>query len=702
MPDLAALHSVAVNHWALCALVVTLRCGLTGAAWLWLFPRSIVADFPRPGRLLVLTATAWLVGVVTTLLTTLALAELGRAGGRTEFLISTGWIVAGLVLGAATRGKALSQALRDVAPGLAATFVLVAAVMNLPRCGEWITGGWDPGVYLNQGLAVARTGTFHPAPQACHTALDSEGLRAFVRQNRAYYMEIYPGVPINPETRRVEHYFFRLTPTLIGVLAQSGGLRAAVRVNYIMGVFALIAFMAFLYAQRCGWPQALFATALLAAQPLWLYHLHLPVSELLELFLLLGLGLLAAFRTRSLAAAALLALVMFAAIVNRFSFLPFSGLVLCALAWADVPRTDRRRVRLERTLQLAAIVTGGLFDIVVSAIATVRLPHVVRDLTAVAGFLALLALMLDWAAAKGWAQNVEKRLPSWFGPALCAAGLLGLTGLWLLRHTALLSPEWNRLQHLLPYFGTVPMLLALGGAAWLCCCGDRVPRTVKALALVFLGMGIIVLIKPFMVPIYPWATRRHLTCTVPLLALLGGAVLALPWTRTVKFGALAKALALIVLIGAVASTAKRSWHAWSRTEYNGLSDALALVAGQISDGDVVVVDHPWWGTPLTFIYGKQILDGWNWYAGRSTNAMEVGMAALTRLRAEGQRIRFLTSTAEGLGIYPRPVQPVAADWSSPEFALNAMVHGPRVADFVTREKRYIFRLYTFEPNGSGP
>jgi hypothetical protein len=701
MHDLAALHSVAVSHWALCALVVTLRFGLTGAAWLWLFPRSIVADFPKPGRLLVLTATAWLVGVVTTLLTTLALAEFGRAGGRTEFLISTGWIVAGLVLGAATRMKALSQALRDVAPGLAATFVVVAAVMNLPGCGEWITGGWDPGVYLNQGLAVARTGTFHPAPQACHAALDSEGLRAFVRQDRAY-MEIYPGVPINPDTRRVEHYFFRLTPTLIGVLAQSGGLRAAVRVNYIMGAFTLIAFMAFLYAHRCGWPQALFATALLAAQPLWLYHLHLPISELLELFLFMGIGTLAAFRTQSLAASTLIALSLFAAIVNRFSFLPFAGLMLCALAWADIPRTDRRRVLIERVLQLAAVVAGALFDIQVTAISTTRLPNIVRNLTLVAGVFAAIAMLLDVAAWKGWAQDIEERLPAWSGPALCAAGLLGLAGLWLLRHTALLSPEWSRLQHLLPYFGAVPMLLALGGAAWLCCCGDRVPRTVKALALVFLGMAIIVLIKPFMVPIYPWATRRHLTCTLPLLALLGGAVLALPWTRTVKFAAPAKALALVVLIGAVASTAKRSWHAWSRTEYNGLSDALALVAGQIGDRDVVVVDHPWWGTPLTFIYGKQILDGRNWYAGRNTNAMEVGMATLTRLHAEGQRIRFLTSTAEGLSVYPRPVQPVAADWSSPEFALNAMIHGPRVADFVTREKRYVFQLYTFEPNGAGP
>jgi hypothetical protein len=72
--------------------------------------------------------------------------------------------------------------------------------------------------------------------------------------------------------------------------------------------------------------------------------------------------------------------------------------------------------------------------------------------------------------------------------------------------------------------------------------------------------------------------------------------------------------------------------------------------------------------------------------------------ALSRLAGEGRRVRFLTTTeTKGLGIYSLAVEPVVLDWESGPFSLDEIVHSRRATDFVTREKTYLFRLYTWRP-----
>ena len=123
-----------------------------------------------------------------------------------------------------------------------------------------------------------------------------------------------------------------------------------------------------------------------------------------------------------------------------------------------------------------------------------------------------------------------------------------------------------------------------------------------------------------------------------------------------------------------------------------------MIAEQVQPDDIVIVDTPTWGMPLKLIYGKEVLNGKHMWRRKDADQMRVGLDALRRLHRSGRSIRFLTSTRTlGLDIYPVPVAPVTLDWQSEESVLEEINHSPRADDFEVREKRNVFRLFTWHP-----
>lgn len=682
----------AVIVWLTGAGLLTLRFYLTGAAWTWLLP-AIDGEAPRgPGTRLTHAAVALLGGVTSSVLLSLVLAECGQGFLRWEVLGSVLIVASGVVLGA-RHDRQRSRAARVAGlPGACVVFLGLAVILQMPHTGEWIVGGWDPGVYMDEGICVGRTGTFHPAPMAHHEQLTAAEVPLFCR-GRGVFTQSFPAVPLDPGTRQIRHYFFRFTPALISALYRCGGMDAALRVNWIMGFLGLVVFAAFLRIHRATPAFIVAAVVLCGTHPLWLYHLHLPTSEMTELFLMLGAGLTLGLTGRGTLGGALLSTLLLCAIVNRVSFVPFAGLLVLATAWADMSRMERGPVMRERLLQLLAIGAGTLYDFTATRVTMATLQYVVPELLGVSGATLTLALLLDVLAWRGIRPRWLLSPGVVLGTLLAGGVLLGLgVGLgW--RHVTLLARIRQNALQIGPYLGTVTLLLAVPGAWILWRCRTRMTRHFTAVVLVLSGITLLLLVNSFVVPICPWATRRYVPFTLPLLVLAAGIALSALWDAAVGFTVLRRMLAVGLLGLALAGSARLSWHAVRGTEYDGLSAQLAEVAAQIGPRDLVIADHFKWGMPLLLLHGKHVLDGSKFYGENGAVVMADGLIALERMKGLGWRVRFLTSTGDGLEVYPRGIPGVHQVWTSSPLDVREIIHSARARDFVLREKHLVFRLY---------
>ena len=678
-----------------CSLELAVGTALVGVAWAWpLYPR-IRARLGGWAAHLVSGAVALLCGIVITALVTLVLGELGRYGhplsGRAALAATT---AIGIACGAVVRRTDLKSCLLGTLPGAALLFVGCVVVLLWPSRGEWLLGGWDPGVYVNEGAALSRTGTLHPADDFFHRHFSEEEQAVFTRTG-ANRTERFPAVVVDADRGAITYEFFRLTPSLHGMVRRCGGLRASYRLNTMLGLLVVLAFIAMLW-QNSSPTHAVFGAFFLLTQPILVYHLHTPVSEILQMLMAIGLCLVLPYRREGAWGMVTLGFLLFGMTLNRFSFLPFAGVFVAAVAWLDMERPDRGRVVVERAVQLGSAIAGGVVDRLVAPVSIVGW-EILPFLLTVAGLAAAAALCLDGAAALPVVRRRCRNLPAWTHWTVAAAALATLGYMYHVGGQASKTPESDNLYRLIPYLGALPALLAAAGGTHFLCRKDEATRTLGVFTLFLLAVTGVMLIKKCAVDLYPWATRRHLAFTVPGVAILASWPVAWLWERA-RHRMLCRASATLGMLAVVGLQAKPVWHAWSRTEFNGITPILAEAAAQVDDTDIVVADHPWWGTPMLLTHGKQVLNGRHFYRRKDEGTMQTGLAALARLHGEGKRIRFLTSTEDGLGVYPDAVRPVSLDWSSEKIALEEIIHHPRGNGFQTRHKNRIFRLYTWRPD----
>lgn len=674
-----------------------IRIILIGVAWGWLIPSSFTSS--NESRLYVCIrkfATSVLVGLLFSILPLLFLLETGWFTPIVELVLSAILITVGMLAGFLRMKHRFLSHLANCMPG-AAVFVLgCLLIMALPHAGEWVLGGLDPGIYLGQGVNVARTGTFHPAPQECFAELSDEELRQFTRGD-GDYVECFPGIAIDPDSKAFRHYFFRLTPTLISMAARDGGLRAAVRVNYFVGMMTAVMLAGCLVAFRVSLSQIILSVLFLVVQPLWLYHLHLPTTEMLQLLLILGMGMLLPVRSKGVFPLLLLGMTVFAGLVNRVSFLPFAGILSLCIAWLDRMRADRIRVLLERSVFIFAMLLGFVFDLKVTSVTMIRLADVVPALKTVAIVCVLLALMLDlivWGKSRFAAWLIE--LPEWLVRVAVAIVVLAGLLLWFCGEKSELKAAARTLHGIIPLLGPAFVLASVCGAVHIFWRKRKEASEAKALITFLVAVVVIVTIKNFVEPHYPWAARRYLAYAVPAIAILSGYMLSVLWRIEGRFSQWARISVVVIALALLGCTAKKSWHAWDRTEYDGITTVLDKLADQIGDNDVVIVDTPTWGTPLSMIYGKQVLNGKQLWERKSKDGMLVALKALMRMRDEGMRIRFLTTTrTEALNIYPVKLDSVTLDWSTEEVVIPEIIHSRRAKDFEIQERRNVFRLFTW-------
>jgi hypothetical protein len=439
---------------------------------------------------------------------------------------------------------------------------------------------------------------------------------------------------------------------------------------------------------------ALFSTIALATQPIWIYHTHVPVSEMIHLVLVLGICFAAGHRREHRFAHQLLLVTLFAAVVNRFSFLPFAGLLMVFLAWDDRKRTDRRRVLVERSGQLVAILAGALTDLWIAPI-SIKGWNITPTLLTVFGGCVTAAFVLDASGFRKRLAKLVDGLPAWTPYVLVGLATVVLAVAWRMGRGYANDSDLDNVYRLVAYIGVLPCLLAVVGAGFLFSRKDMAPDRLRIFMLYLIAVTALLLVRKNIVDIYPWATRRYLAYTIPTIALLSGCALGSLWSWSGTYRGASKALACVLLFVSVLMNGPLIRGAWKYTEYNGISVEIENAAAQIEPDDIVVADHPWWGTPLALIHGRQVLNGQHLNPGRNGwgETALAGAAALKRLRSEGHTVKFLTSTEDKLSPYPFSADDFHLQWSSDTFQAKEVMHHPKNIDYKQRQREWTFRVY---------
>ena len=677
------LPSVAINPWLSCAFIFTMQLSLPGLAWSWLLYR------PTASRLFQGSVLVFL-GLTANLLTNLGLLELSAFTPANNWFAIFAITAVGLTLGLWRKFPFLALFQR-LLPILLYLFCGAAVIMLKPKTGEWLIGGWDPGTYLNEGVYVHHLGSFHPPPDTIYSLFTPDELSLFTRP-AFNYLEGFPVFPLNPETRSFDLFFFRLYPTAIAFFDACGGLRAATRTNFFLGLLTLLPLLTAWRQISLSRASAIFAALIFLLHPIWLYHLHIPVTEPLQLFLWCSFLSFLPYRSTHQATQFFLAAIFLLLMLNHFSFLPFGALLLVILAWADRERVDRRRVVQERLALIAALAVGAAFDLTANTVTLGRLAFILPLLLKVTLPLAMLALLLDLFPANRGQYFLFKIVPPLAVGSLVIGFLLALLGAFPLE-VSWLHEFMRNTVGVWPFFGILLSIFATLGA--IICYRSSIPRYYKALIFFMLAVTVITLVKSAINGIYPWATRRYLVYSLPAFALLGGQFLG--WLRlSPQYWRRIAAVLLLLLL--LTTNARKIYQSITHTEFNGYSQVLAKVAAQIGPRDIVIADHFGYGTPLRFIYGKNVINGEVLWAKPDPNRMTAALSTLARIHDQGYRILFLSSIPEGLSVYPAPVEPAALIWTSQKFVYQQITHNRRETHFPLRDCERLFRFYNWVPN----
>ena len=666
------------------------RVGLVGAAWGWILGPGRPTE--RPSLCEAATRSV-IAGFVLTLAAVLGLAAAGAYAPPADLFAHGALVVVGVLLGR----RRWAAELRGAAAAFAVLFLGAVAILLAPDRGEWILGGWDPGIYINEGLRIAREGTLEPAPDPFFRRLSGDEMALFTRPMHGY-LEAVPGVAVEPVTRRFQPAMFKLLPAFVASLHRAGGYAAAVRANHFAALILLWILPAALRRTGVSTLAALAATAVLAGHPVWLHHLSFPTAEMLQLTILAGLIQLWPDR-RGGGASAGLAILLFFAVINRFTFLPMAGLLLVLAALDDAAEPDRRRVRWQRVLYTAALVGGAWFDRRHTEAGLERFGPVTGLVAGAFVALAATAFAADlllplWPR---WGARARRRLDQWGIP-----GVLGL----IVVTVALLPLAPGRTGEAarswavgaIEYIGAGH--LAAGWIGLILLAQRREPEDAahsRGWAAV-LGVGaVLTLWQPQIAGVWPWAARRLLEYVVPLLALgwataadaLVRARAARPaWSRR----AVAAGFALVVW----APSAPLWIAAFRYTEFNGVGRMLACAAEAARSFDVVIADHFWWATPMRFAAGVPSVNGELYWPGEAgAEKMRLALAALADRHREGLRAALLTSTERGLEVFPRP-PPATLVWDSGPFEIGELIQHPKARGFRLRDRPRRFRLWKLE------
>jgi hypothetical protein len=494
-----------------------------------------------------------------------------------------------------------------------------------------------------------------------------------------------------------------------------GGQDALSRMNQLLAfmglplVFALSGVLG-VVGWRRGWMLAVWMVS-----PLWWYHQAVPTTEILQLLLVCGAVVFYVDAERRGAAFPLAAALCLAAVgINHFGFPPLAAIVLVAAAAAE--SVTHRPGRVGRFLTCAAALAIGLaWDLAFSQVTIVHLQMKDRVIPMVlipfalclmAGAVVCRREVRPWLASSAMALTRWGAMAAGVMVAVVTAALAcPFTKAAVIRLAGRIPVAGDcllRFNHILPFHGAIWFLLF--GAGVCCLARDVAPGTcrLRVLAAAMGGVVLLLFLNPGIAPIYPWALRRYIVFLIPLTALVLGYGMTLParqWRGSALAGGGTTLLLAVALLVAGIAASRR---AAGVGDYVGFPEVMATLNQSVQDRDIVVADDARSGTPLLLMYGRDVLDGKLLWESRCPEYQQKYVAMLRRLQVErGRRIVWLTSTHDGMGLYPSCVGPVTSLTEPLEAAFRTVIHSPNADRFAMREKQNRFQLHVWRAPETG-
>lgn len=627
------------------------------------------------------------------------------------------WTVWGLIVAAgAVRAFRRGGAFRPAAVSFLAALALVILATSLPVLrpprSEWLAGGWDPGLYQNNAVVIARQNGLQDRADSIYAQMTPEERALFSAAEKGGYREAFPSVPVRLEDGALPLYFFHLTPVCGAWFLRLGGADLLFRLPAVLALWGLFPVLALGGALGFGgWRRGAVLAAWLLTPPWW-YQQAIPTAEMLYLFLLLGGALFyfgsAARGTRfPLGACAAL----FAAAANHLNVVILGGgLLLAAAAAEGAVRAPRRLARLGACF--AALGLGILWDWEFARVIVLRLEAQDRALSVIlAGYAAAagVSLLLAWrplpvaVRTRGLVFVRVLAVAAGCGAAAVAlaAGLDGSRDFlidWSRRVPRAGLVLW-RLVRIIPFYGVCGCVWAGLGLAWLALDRDSAWTHLKLLVFALATVCALLLVESGIALIFPWALRRYFPFLVPLLALVQAFVLvrALEGLRGGGFRRLAGVALLALLVAASAAQARLAARAARVGDYPGFGRFLADLEQAIASGDIVVADDPRWGTPLALAAGRDVINGRLLWQSRDPAFTQQYLEALRRLRAAtGRRILWLTSTAAARGIYPVDPGGPAAPLAEIAYVYHTVIHSTRADAYAVNPQARTLRIFAWD------
>jgi hypothetical protein len=564
---------------------------------------------------------------------------------------------------------------------------------------EYIIGGKDPGVYINEGVQIAQRGDVITHDDLVKSLpQDLRDLFIPGHDRRSYYGLRFMGFFVtDPATGAVVGQFPHLYPAAIAIGYGLDGLTGARHVSSVSAALGVVALF-FLTARLVGRPAATVAAALLAVNVVQVWFARYPNSEIVVQVLILT-GMLAFSRAYidgdrlfGPVAALLLGCSIFARIDSVFAIAAACGaaillrvegraigvsffgplIALCVAGWLYFsrilsPYAERPIETAERHVVTLAALIGGVIAIFIAVNRQSLAPFIRRWIPrALAIGLAALAIYAFFFRVPGGRLAVHDanalRTYAWYvHPAALGAALIGLC-----------LVVWRR-------FWQDP--------AWL-----------LAIAL----YSVFFFYKIQIVPEHFWMARRFLPVILPATMMCIGAVL-MEWAGTPSVRTLGPAnLPRVVLRCALAALIAWSFVESSRpllhhVEYAGVIPRLESLASRITSDDLLVVesrnasDLHVLALPLAYIYAKPVLVLNSPKPDKLPFARFVGWA-----RQRYRQVYFLGGGGTDLLSSGVGVEPVVSErFQVPEYESRRNAYPTRV-----RHKEFDYGLYRFVTPGA--
>ena len=562
---------------------------------------------------------------------------------------------------------------------------VAALFLILQPVSEWLAGGWDPGVNMNQGVYLGNHG-FDRTPLPVFESMAKLDKSIFVNDIFGRD-EAFPGVPINNDGA-FSFYFYSVTPLWIAFLYWLGGMFAVFRAMSILGLMSATLF--FYGLRSFGWSKlkAGCAAFMLLLQPIVIYHMHTPCSEMMELMLVTALMVVIAKQK----AVWLFPLIILACL-NRPGFIMPAGILVLLLSFVDQDRISRRALLQAMIYVAAGLACSLLYYHTVGSGSVVKISRAFTLLELGSICCLVSAFIIYFIRYRKVREG--QRLSQWLTFAGVALPVL-IFLISVIVNPRGVNDSLSVVAHLVEYTGwPLSLLAAVGLVAWLI-------RIVKARRLSLFDLFIILCMAAFALPagykhaadLYPWATKRFLSSLPILVALCSVDIL---W-RVAKRGIKWRVLAIVTLVVVIGWNAKSIMYAWNRVEYRGLHKTISKLADKIEKDDLVVSDHFLWATPLALSFDRQALNGERLWADSSLEQRSATYDFLRSWHSSGHRILLLTSTEAATDIFPSEFRSDRAICSPINYSYQIISHHKNSKSFSIKQKHAEFLLLEWIPN----